>query len=108
MSLVGAERWRRVLSTRGVGTLISSDGAPTPLPDCAIESLRAEAGSDGHFSLRPAVLSVGEEVRIAAGPFADLTAAFQMESDADRVVVLLELLGRQTAVRLPAAHIERV
>ncbi len=102
------QRWRSVFSTRGVSTLLTVDGAPLAVPEGTVEGLQAGADSDGHFTIRPKALAPGETVRIAEGPFAELEAVFQEEHDGNRVLVLLELLGRKTAVRLPGTHIERV
>lgn len=102
-----ADLWRKVLSTRGVKTLISHDSVPTPVPDEIIEGLRTHAEEDGLFTVRPVGLKRGEKVRIAEGPFTELEAVFEAQSDADRVLVLLNLLGRQTIVRLSSSEIER-
>jgi transcriptional antiterminator RfaH len=102
-----ADQWRKVLSTRGVKTLISNDSVPTPVPDEIIESLRTYAEDDGLFTVRPVGLKRGDKVRIADGPFAELDAIFEADSDSDRVLVLLNLLGRQTVVRLSSSEIER-
>jgi transcription antitermination factor NusG len=44
-------------------------------------------------------------VRIGAGPFDGLEGIFQREDGAERVVVLLNLLGHDTPVRVPAEWI---
>jgi len=50
----------------------------------------------------PAPLVAGAAVRIATGPFDGLEGIFQREDGAERVVVLLTLLGQDTPVRVPA------
>jgi len=44
-------------------------------------------------------------VRIATGPFDGLEGILQREDGAERGVVLLKLLGRDTPVRVPAEWI---
>jgi transcriptional antiterminator RfaH len=101
------EPWRAILSTRGVQALISDAGRPTTLADGVVEALRARAGEDGIFDLRPDALKAGTKVRIASGPFADLEGIFQTQSDSERVQVLLTLMGRAVRVTVSELDIER-
>jgi transcriptional antiterminator RfaH len=51
----------------------------------------------------------GETVRIQEGPFAGVDAIFaRVLKDSERVAVLLEILGRQTKIELPAEAIEKL
>lgn len=101
-------RWRAILSTYGVAGLVCAGEAPAPVPGEVIEGLRARADSDGTFTLERAQhLARGERVRIEAGPMRDLEGIFEAASDAERVIVLLDLMGRGVRVTVPADHIER-
>jgi len=105
---VAHERWRAVLSTYGVAGLVCSGEAPVAVPEAVIEGLRARADADGTFTLeRAARLRRGDRVRIEAGPMRDLEGIFEAATDAERVVVLLELMGRGVRVTVPAEHVER-
>lgn len=102
-----AQRWRAILSTYGVAGLVGSSEGPQPLADTVIEALRARADDDGQFSLsRAAPIKPGSPVRVLAGPLSDIEGVLTTASDADRVVVLLEMLGRGVQVTLPASDIE--
>ena len=102
-----AERWRAILSTYGVaGTVGLSDG-PVPVPDAVIEALRARAGDDGHFVVDAAKLKAGDPVRIESGPMRDLEGVFEATSDDERVIILLNLMGRGVRVTVPSDNIER-
>jgi transcriptional antiterminator RfaH len=50
-------------------------------------------------------LREGQPVRILHGAFADLVGLLESSRDDERVVVLLELLGREVRLRLPRAAI---
>ena len=103
-----SERWRAILSTYGVAGLVCAGEAPAPVPTRVIEGLRARADADGTFTLdRAQRLRRGDRVRIEAGPMRDLEGIFEAATDAERVVVLLELLGRGVRVTVPVDHIER-
>jgi len=66
---------------------------------------RADPLTALHRLTGPARLVTGAAVRIATGPFDGLEGIFQREDGAERVVVLLNLLGRDTPVRVPAEWI---
>jgi transcriptional antiterminator RfaH len=64
--------------------------------------LRADPESGLHSLAKEPSLARGATVRITAGPFAGLDGVFEREAGAARVVVLLNLLGQDAAVRIPA------
>jgi transcriptional antiterminator RfaH len=105
---LSAERWRAILSTYGVAGLVGSEEGPRPVPEGVVEALRARADDDGTFTLeRASRLKPGDRVRIETGPMRDLEGVFQAASDAERVVVLLTLMGRDLRVTVRADSIER-
>jgi transcriptional antiterminator RfaH len=66
---------------------------------------RADPMTGLHRLAVAAPLVAGAAVRIATGPFDGLDGIFQREDGAERVVVLLRLLGQDTPVRVPAEWI---
>jgi transcriptional antiterminator RfaH len=95
-------RWRAIQSTIGVSYLVGQGDSPSPVPDAVLQSLRVREDAAGFFPVeqRPRFQS-GEPVRVVAGAFADVISRFHGMSDKGRVVVLLDLLGRQVKARLP-------
>jgi len=95
-------RWRAIHSTVGVSHLVASGDQPTPVPGAIMEALRAGEDASGFFQVdeRPQFVA-GDVVRVVAGAFADAVGRFHSMSDTDRIVVLLEFLGRPVRVRLP-------
>ena len=103
---LAAARWRAIRSTIGVAELVTTGDRPAPVPQRVIDEIRAREGEDGLVILpqRPA-FGAGERVAIQEGALTGQTGIFECMTDFDRVVVLLDLLGRQVKVRLPAEAI---
>jgi transcriptional antiterminator RfaH len=72
---------------------------PLPVPRGIVETLLDRLDEAGAIDWTRS-LEVGQAVRIAAGPFADLMGTLQQLDDAGRVRVLLALFGRSVSVTL--------
>ena len=100
----GSQPLGPVRSSVGVAGVVRFGCRYAAVGDEVIRNLQARA--DPHTGLhrlsRPAPLVAGTAVQIAAGPFDGLEGIFQREDGAERVVVLLKLLGQDTPVRVPA------
>ena len=94
---------RRVRSARAVSGIVHfGDRYPT-VPLAVIEELRLLAGPDDLCVVGDA-FNPGDLVRIAGGPFHDLEAVVTRAMPGQqRVALLLDFLGRQTAVELERA-----
>jgi transcriptional antiterminator RfaH len=99
------DRWRAINGTRGVIRLLTLGDAPQPTPAGVVEDLQAQTDDHGALVLAPA-LSVGQRVRIAEGPLADLVGTLQRLDGADRVRVLLDLLGRSVPASLQGGMLD--
>ncbi len=104
---IEAMPWRPVLSTIGVRSLICYGELPAPLPPGIVEDIMAredDAGlvvmNDGGDAFRK-----GDAVEVMSGAFRDRTGLFDCADADKRVVILLDLLGRQTRVHIPAEAI---
>jgi len=100
-------RWRPILSTLGVSGVVRAGDEPVAVGDHIVTGLREReaAGLFDRLATRR-TLCVGELVRVTAGVFEDLIGRLLELDDQDRVVVLLDVLGRQVRTRLGAAAIE--
>jgi transcriptional antiterminator RfaH len=97
------ERWRAIRSTVGVAELVCHGDGPAPVPAGIVESIRAREDERGLVVLRPETdFHKGDAVTSTDGAFEGCAGLFECAGDADRVTVLLNLLGREVAVRLPA------
>lgn len=62
----------------------------------------AREGADGAVALNRGPFRKGERLCIQAGAFAGCVGLFDQMADNERVSMLLELLGRQVRIRVPA------
>ena len=86
--------WRGIFSTYGVSNMVGDKDGPYKLDDKVVEGIKSRAGDDGIFELKSKKFVKGEKVIITAGPFSNLEAVFHIESDTERALVLLNLMGR--------------
>jgi len=94
---------RKIDGAKGVVGMVRFGDCTPPMPDAVMQELRARADEDG--LIRPdggPQFKPGAKVRLLAGALADQIGVFETATDAERVIVLLNLLGRQTRVRIAA------
>ncbi|MGR8934980.1 MAG: transcription/translation regulatory transformer protein RfaH [Gammaproteobacteria bacterium] len=87
-----------IRSTKGVSGFVRFGLEPATVPDTVVETLMARARDNGEEV--PPLFKPGDAVNIVGGGFAGVQAIFQAEKGADRVILLLDLLGRTTRVTL--------
>jgi transcriptional antiterminator RfaH len=96
---------RLIHHTGGVAGIVHFGSRWPTIPDNVIEQLRAAVGTD-ELRLLDDSLEVGQDVRISGGAFDGLEGVITRVIPArQRVAVLLDFLGRQTAVELPAEQL---
>ena len=102
-------RWRPILSTFGVADVVRAGDEPATVPSNIVATIRAreEAGDFDRLNLQH-TLRLGEFVRVTAGAFEDMVGMLVELRDRDRIVVLLELLGRAVRAQLRAEAVEAV
>jgi transcriptional antiterminator RfaH len=90
-------------STLGVTSVVRFGSSYTIVPDAVVDTLvaRADAVTGLHRLVRSARLMPGTPVRIRQGPFDGLEGVFEREAGAERVVVLLNLLGQAVSAHIP-------
>ena len=97
----GTTPWRAIQSTAGVCYLVCYGNTPTPVPDGFIDEVAAREDENGNVAIfSAAAIKKGQHVRVIDGAFADQTGLFDCVDDTERVVILLDMLGRQVKVRL--------
>ena len=103
----GRQTLSPVRSTTGVAGVVRFGARFAIVPDRVIAELRSreqpESGLPRLSARGP--FRAGTAVRIAVGPFSGLEGVFEREAGADRVVVLLNLLGHESSVRAPAGFV---
>jgi transcriptional antiterminator RfaH len=101
----GKQSLRPVHSTVGVSNVVRFGACYTIVPDEVVDDLRGRGDPQTglHRLSRCPALAPGAAVCITAGAFDGLQGVFERDAGAERVLVLLELLGQEASVRVPAA-----
>lgn len=103
---VAAEPWRRVNGTFGCRHLVCDGEKPAPLPRGVVRALRArEEGGFVQLGAPADAFRRGDRVRIVEGPLAERMGLVDSVTDAQRVVLLLDMLGRRVKVQLDSGLI---
>lgn len=100
-------RWRSIQSTVGVSHLVCNGGLPVPVPEGIVEEIQAREAADGFVSVK-SVFRKGQAVVMESGPFLDQVGLFEQIEDAERVTILLQLLGRDIRVTTSAYSVRAV
>jgi transcriptional antiterminator RfaH len=93
-----------IRSTPGVSRIVSFGGQPAKVPREVIDTLQAEVTRRTQDPARPLFQS-GQSVKIGTGPFAGLTAVFDMQDAEARALVLIELMGRPARLAVPLSEL---
>ena len=93
--------WRAVNGTFGVSHLVAVNGMPAPVPDSVVEVTRQRENNEGYVRLGFTPFRSGERLEILEGPMTAHKGLFQHMQDSDRIVLLLNLLGRPVRVTVP-------
>jgi transcriptional antiterminator RfaH len=97
------QRWRAIQSSVGVKGLVCYGGAPAPVPEGIVESIRSHEDETGIVRLKSALsFNKGDRVKIDDGPFCGHEGLWECANDTQRISILLDLLGRQVMVRIDA------
>lgn len=103
-----AAPWRAISGTYGISRLVTrGGGVPQPVPQGLIDELRARVGPDGML-LPPREFAPGDSVRVLNGPFTDLVARVERMKEAERVALLVEMMGQAVRVELSAEMLDLI
>jgi transcriptional antiterminator RfaH len=95
-------QWRSINGTFGVAHLVSPGERPVMAPNRVIEAIKARHDENDLVVLNPPrSFRPGQKLEILDGPLAQQSGLFQRLTDNERVVLLLDLLGRQVPVTVP-------
>lgn len=99
------ESFRAVKHAHNVIRIVEFGGEPSPVPDDTIALLKREMRGEEVREVSHG-LKRGESVEIAEGPMRGLTGIVENVTSGDeRVVILLEFLGRQSMVKVPMTSV---
>jgi transcription termination/antitermination protein NusG len=92
-------QWRPINGTFGVQGLIMEGERPQPVPHGIVEAILALTAQDESVDWGSR-LTLGGQVRILTGPFADQLSRLQALDDHGRAMILLEIMGAERTVTL--------
>ncbi len=98
--------WRAIKGTMGVSKLVSFDGVPRAVPADLISGLQARCDESGRLRTHDGV-TIGDEVTLLSGPFANFIATVEQIDRDRRVWVLMDFMGQKSRIPLNADQIQR-
>lgn len=90
---------RSINGSFGVAHLLCHGEWPAAVPPAIVEEIAGRAGADGLIELQPPALRKSLALRIVSGALAECHGLFERMAERDRVIVLLNLLGRTVQVQ---------
>jgi transcriptional antiterminator RfaH len=94
------QRWRPILSTVGVRTVVRCGHRLSFLEDGFVDALKSRE-IDGRI-LRSANYKLGQQVQIEGGAFDGLVATIVEMNEKDRLILLMDMLNRRVKVKVEA------
>ena len=104
---VNSPEWPAIRWSSGLSYFVGIDGMPSPVPDEVVDYLSRNVGmwNSGNIGREP--FHPGQRVTILNGPLAGLEGVFQGQvSSRQRCRILLDSIGRSSAVELNQADLE--
>jgi transcriptional antiterminator RfaH len=99
--------WRAIHSTFGVSQLVCDGEAPVPVRDAILQQFWCRHDDAGYVRLDTAPrFAPGDKVRVTDGVLSACLGLFEGVTDAQRVAILVELLGRKVKVVVDAELVE--
>jgi transcriptional antiterminator RfaH len=103
---VAAARWRSIRSTIGVSDIICQGDRPLPMMPGVVEEIIERENEEGLVCAAPNLnLRKGDMVRVERDSLCDQVGLFETMADKDRVIILLNLLGRRVRALVPAEDV---
>jgi transcription termination/antitermination protein NusG len=103
------QAYHLIKNTPKVTGFLGSDKKPIPISDAEAERILHQV-QEGIERPRPSIsYEVGEQVRVADGPFASFSGLIEeVDEERSRVKVAVSIFGRPTPVELEFAQVEKL
>lgn len=101
----GIDDWGPIRSTRGVQGIVKFGVGPAKVGDELINEIRSREDSLYERAIDLDRFQEGQVVIIDTGPFSGLNGLFSKYAGDHRVIILMDLLGRQTSLTITSSEI---
>ncbi len=92
------QAWRSINGTYGVSRLICRGERPAAAPGSFVADLMEREDERGFITLEPRPFKKGETLQFVSGAMKDCLGLYEGMAARERVIVLLDLLGRKVRV----------
>ena len=97
-----------VRSTKGVLSMVRFGIELAVVPESVIRAIKECISVDtGLIKIEPVAIKAGDKVRIFDGPLAGLSGIVQENDSNNRTLLLMELLGRPTKIKVDSLILQR-
>lgn len=100
------DNWSPIRSTLGVVSIVRFGQVPARVPDELIALLHRHEDAQGLQLLPVDEFRHGAKVRLTDGPMMGYEGIYLAKTSKDRVIVLLDILGRRSRAVVDAAYLE--
>lgn len=101
------ESYKLVKSTSGVTGFVQSGNRPVPLEDYEVKRIMTNLETSKEA---PKISwQVGDAIRVIEGPFSDFSGKIEeVNTEKEKLKVLINIFGRDTPVELDFTHVEKL
>jgi transcriptional antiterminator RfaH len=100
------DNWMPIRSTLGVSHMVRFGGLPAQVPEALITELMANQDDNGVNVTQRREILHGDRVEILDGPMAGYVGLFEQHCSAERVQILLKIVGNETRVNIDRHQIQ--